>query len=261
LVGGLGRPAADSLRHDPFNRQAPSGEDITTVHFAQKKSSEGKRRLPPLENGDRLDQKIFHARYEAMPAHVRAELIEGMVHMRSPPKRLHGRSQSALVCWLGEYEAATPGTEVLVGSTAILGPQSEPEPDACLLILPENGGQSSEDKDGYLCGAPELNAEVSWATESIGLHGKKRDYEKAGVREYIVAALRQQEVFWFVRRRGKFRDLAAGADGVIHSEVFPGLWLDPRALLRRDRKRLLAVLRQGLATAEHAAFVAKLAGK
>jgi hypothetical protein len=41
--------------------------------------------------------------------------------------------------------------------------------------------------------------------------------------------------------------------------VFPGLWLDPAALLRRDGKRVREVLDQGLATPEHAAFVAKLA--
>ena len=33
-----------------------------------------KKALPPLENGDRLDQKTFHARYEAMPEDCRAEL-------------------------------------------------------------------------------------------------------------------------------------------------------------------------------------------
>jgi hypothetical protein len=52
-----------------------------------------------------------------------------------------------------------------------------------------------------------------------------------------------------------------GADGILRSEVFPGLWLDPAAFLKRDGKRLLAVLRQGLAAPEHAAFVAKLASK
>ena len=181
--------------------------------------------------------------------------------MASPQKKRHARSQATLVWWLGEYETATAGTEVLVNSTDILGPESEPEPDTCLLILPEHGGQTWEDSDGYLNGAPELNAEVSWATESIDLHRKKSDYEKAGVREYIVAALRQQQVFWFVRRRGKFRDLVPGTGGLIRSEIFPGLWLDPDALLRRDQKRLQAVLRQGLASAEHAAFVAKLEGK
>jgi hypothetical protein len=104
-----------------------------------------------------------------------------------------------------------------------------------------------------------LIADVAWAPESIDLHAKKSDYEKAGVREYVVVALRMNRVFWFVRRRGKFKELTPGADSIFRSVVFPGLWLDPAALLRRDRKRLLAVLRQGLAAPEHAAFIAKLA--
>jgi hypothetical protein len=43
------------------------------------------------------------------------------------------------------------------------------------VVLPECGGQTWEDADGYLCGAPELIAEVAWATESIDLHAKKSD--------------------------------------------------------------------------------------
>jgi hypothetical protein len=112
-----------------------------------------------------------------------------------------------------------------------------------------------------MVGAPELIAEISWSTESIDLNLKKRDYEKAGVREYVVVALRMKQVFWFVRRRGKFKELPASADGICRSEIFPGLWLDPAALLHRDTKRVRAVVRQGLASAEHAAFVAKLAFK
>jgi hypothetical protein len=41
--------------------------------------------------------------------------------------------------------------------------------------------------------------------------------------------------------------------------VFPGLWLDPEALLRGDRRRLRAVLDLGCGTPEHAALVARLA--
>src|SRR5438874_11663194 len=48
-------------------------------------------KLPPLEQGDHLNQKTFHERYEAMPSHVRAELIGGVVFMPSPLKRPHGR--------------------------------------------------------------------------------------------------------------------------------------------------------------------------
>jgi Uma2 family endonuclease len=217
------------------------------------------RTLPPLENGDRLDQRTFHARYEAMPEDCRAELIGGMVHMPSPQKAPHGKAQQLVVRWLDEYAEATPGTEAILNSTQILGPDSEPEPDACLFIVPESGGQVYLDEDEYLNGAPELIVEVSSATESIDLHRKKLDYQKAGVREYVVLALRMQQVFWFVRQRGKYKEVPLPTDGVFHSRAFPGLWLEAEAVLRNQRPRVLAVLRQGLASPEHAAFVARLA--
>jgi hypothetical protein len=61
-----------------------------------------------------------------------------------------------------------------------------------------------------------------------------------------------------VSRGGKFEPLVTGPDGLLRSETFPGLWLDADALLRLDLRRLLAVLRQGLVSPEHAAFVARL---
>jgi Uma2 family endonuclease len=215
--------------------------------------------VPPLENGDQLGQPTFHARYQAMPEDCRAELIGGVVYMPSPQKLPHSKAQRLVVRWLDEYAEATPGTEALLNNTQILGPDSEPEPDACLFITPEHGGTVSVDEDDYLHGAPELIVEVSSSTESIDLHGKKRDYQKAGVREYVVLALRTQQVFWFVRQRGKYKEVPLPTDGIFRSRVFPGLWLDAEAVLRNDRQRLLAALEQGLATPEHTAFVAKLA--
>jgi hypothetical protein len=35
----------------------------------------------PLQHGEHLDQKTFHARYAAMPENVWAELIEGVVYI------------------------------------------------------------------------------------------------------------------------------------------------------------------------------------
>ena len=49
------------------------------------------------------------------------------------------------------------------------------------------------------------------------------------------------------------------ADGLYRSEAFPGLWLDPAALLTGDLEGIIAALGRGLATPEHAAFVARLA--
>src|SRR5437763_2862693 len=84
--------------------------------------------LPPLENGDRLDQKTFHQRYEAMPEHVKAELIGGIVCMPSPLKLPHGQNHSMLLRWLIPYEDATPGTMILDDTTNHHGRQSEQQP-------------------------------------------------------------------------------------------------------------------------------------
>src|SRR5438105_3111334 len=216
------------------------------------------RKLPPLENGDQLDQKTFHARYRAMPEDCCAELIGGIVYMPSPQKLPHSKAHGLVVRWLDEYAEATPGTEALLNNTQILGPDSEPQPDACLFITPEYGGQVHVDEREYLNGAPELIVEVSSSTESIDLHRKKDDYQKAGVAEYVVLALLMQQVFWFVRQRGKYKEVPLPTDGLFRSRVFPGLWLDAEGLLGNDRQRMLSALKQGLATPEHAGFVAKL---
>ncbi len=188
----------------------------------QRRKKAPKQETPPLVNGDHLDQKTFHDRYEAMPPYVRAELIGGIVFMSSPLKRKHARSDVHLIQWISGYEDATPGTEALANATNILGSDSELQPDGCLFILPECGGQVWEDEKGYVNGAPEWVGEVSDSSESIDLGRKKHDYEKAGVREYMVAALRTKQLFWFVRRRGKFKDLAPDRTGSCAPRCFPG---------------------------------------
>ena len=63
---------------------------------------------------------------------------------------------------------------------------------------------------------------------------------------------------WFALREGRFQRLPLADAGHYQSEVFPGLWLDPAALVRGDVPQVMAVLQQGLASPEHAAFVARL---
>lgn len=212
----------------------------------------------PLEAGDHLDQKSFHARYEAMPSTAKAELIGGVVYMMSPMKNPHGRHTREVSFWLRTYELSTPCVEGGDGLTTILGHDSEPQPDACLYVRPENGGRVRINDDGFTVGTPELIVEVASSTESYDLHAKKRDYEAAGVCEYVVVALRQKQVFWFVLRDAGFETFEAGSDGIYRSEVFPGLWLDPQSLLDLDGRRIQTVLQQGLDSPEHAKFLRKL---
>jgi Uma2 family endonuclease len=212
--------------------------------------------LVPLYPGDHLDQPTFHARYEAMPENVRAELIGGVVHMTTRVTADHGELHCDLVTWLGMYQAATPGTDGFNAPTCILADDSEPQPDAGVVIA--SGGQTYRGDDGYLYGAPEFAAEVALSTESYDLHSKKRDYEKYGVREYLVLLLRQKRAVWFVRENDKFGEFPPGPDGVYRSPLMNGLWLDPAAMLRLDTNRVVEVLNPGLASPEHAEFVKSL---
>ena len=77
--------------------------------------------------------------------------------------------------------------------------------------------------------------------------------------EYIVVALDPDEVHWYRRRAGKLVRMRRDPDGLYRSKAFPGLWLDPVALLNGDIAAVFATLDRGLASPEHAAFVARLA--
>lgn len=124
--------------------------------------------------------------------------------------------------------------------------------------LPEFGGRTQTERR-FVRGVPELIVEVSQASRFNDLGPKFDDYERVGVLEYIVRALEPDEVLWFAPRQGRLVQLSPGPDGLFRSAVFPGLWLDPAALPAGDARRLREVLDLGLATPEHAAFVAKLA--
>ena len=123
--------------------------------------------------------------------------------------------------------------------------------------MPDCGGQSRTNKKGYVVGAPELVAEIAHSTVAIDMGRKKDDYEQAGVREYVVLCIEEEELYWFdFESKGQ---IAPDAGGIYQSRVSPGLWLDGAALIARRLSRLLKVLNQGLASPEHAAFAKKLA--
>jgi len=203
-----------------------------------------------------MTQEEFHRRYEQYPDDVKIELIGGVVYVASPMKELHGISTPELGGVFFLYKAATPGVQLAENMTAILGPKNEPQPDLMLRLLTEYGGQSKYNSDRYLVGAPELAAEVAHSTLAIDMHRKKRDYMEAGVQEYLVYCIEEEEIHWFhFPSRGK---LKPDRNGVWKSRVFPGLWLGGPALIARDSARLIAALQQGLATPEHAEFVRQL---
>jgi len=126
-------------------------------------------------------------------------------------------------------------------------------------VLPTYGGRVTLDEDDYVSGSPDLVVEVSASTVSIDLHRKLEAYQRNGVGEYIVWRTEDAEIDWFIFRDSRFERLNPDSDGLFKSPTFPGLWLDSAALVKRDLATVLATLNRGLATSDHAAFVARLA--
>ena len=215
--------------------------------------------VPLLHNGDRLTQPEFHRRYEAHPGREKFELIGGIVYMASPLRKPHSDYDDEFGFELGLYRRATPGVEVLHNASVILGLTSEPQPDLGMRIVPEFGGQSRDtpdQPDQYIEGAPELLAEIAHSTFAMDMHQKKRDYQRAGVREYVVVCIEEQQLYWFNFKTGRL--LRPDTRGIYRSLVFPGVWIDGPAVLARKSARIARIVRQGLKSPEHAAFVKRL---
>lgn len=212
-----------------------------------------------------MSREEFHALYAVTPPGFRAELIGGTVFAPSPLSRAHATMQLRLAGIIAIYEAATPGIEAGDNGTVILADDSEPQPDLYLRALPECGGATTvtrrdgEDDADYILGPPEMLVEIAYSSRAIDLNGKREDYSRYGVREYLVISLRESRIHWF--------DFAANeepplpSDGVIRSRVFPGLWIDSAALFAGDPQTLHATARAGIESAEHAEFVLRLAGR
>jgi Uma2 family endonuclease len=209
--------------------------------------------IPPLENGDHLSQAEFERRYQAMPPDTHAQLIEGVVYMASPLRlRSHSEPHGNVIIWLGNYKVATPGVVLGIEPTVRLDADNEPQPDAVLFIP---GRQATISHDDFIEGAPELIVEIAASSAAIDLHDKKSAYARNRVQEYLVWRTLEQTLDWFRWVEGDYQVHVPDGDGILRSQVFPGLWLDPVALVQGDLGRVLAVLQQGITSPAHQAWV------
>jgi len=229
---------------------------VRQLPHPQSSSAQGK--MPPLESGDRLSRPEFERRYAASPI-KKAELIEGIVYVASPLRFTpHAEPHSRLVTWLGTYVAFTPGTASGIEPTVRLDLDNEPQPDIVLILDESVGGQSRLTEEGYLEGVPELVVEIAASSAAIDLGSKLQAYRRNGVREYIVWQAFENQLEWFQLVDGAYQLLSPNAEGIIQSQVFPGLWLAVDALLTNQMVQVLTVLQTGINSPDHAAFVQQL---
>jgi Uma2 family endonuclease len=213
--------------------------------------------LEPLRDGERLTADEFFARYEAMPDVKKCELIGGIVYMGSPVSYdNHGEPDHTLALALIVYTAKTPGVSSAGNTTCFLDDANQPQPDLFLRI--GQGGSSHINERGYVVGPPELAAEIAFTSLDRDARPRRRMYLEASVQEYLIWRVEEQVLEWLILQNGAYEALSPRADGLLCSEVFPGLWIDPQAMIANDRSRILDVILQGTVSPEHAAFVQRL---
>lgn len=197
-------------------------------------------RPPPLENGELLHSREFLRRYQRMPQLKKAELIEGVVYMGSPVSVRHSKPDALIQGWLVAYASRHPEVEVHTNATVILDAENTVQPDALLRRLPEHGGLTRVNDDGYLVGPPELIVEVAASSASIDLRDKRRAYCRNGVCEYLVWLVAEARIEWFCLEGDEYRVKLPDAQGALQSRVFPGLRLPVVPALAGDTATVLA---------------------
>lgn len=217
--------------------------------------------VPQLQNGDQLHSREFLRRYDRMPLVKKAELIEGVVFMGSPVSVRHARPDAIVIGWLAAYAAHTPGTEALANVTVILDSENTVQPDSLLRLLPARKGRTKETEASLISGPPELIAEIAASSASIDAHNKLAAYRRNGVTEYLLWRVDEDRFDWLHLVDEEYVAAEPDAQGVLRSRVFPGLQVSLAALLAFDSARMLASLREGLASPAHAEFVRSLAAQ
>ncbi len=213
---------------------------------------------PPLNTGDHLSRAEFERRYAARPDIKKAELIEGVVYVPSPVYPQHGEPHSDIIGWLGVYRAATPRVRVFDNTSLRLDADNEPQPDVMVWIDDPEKRAPPIPEDSIPEITPDLIVEVAASSAAYDLNNKLKVYRRNGVQEYLALLVYEQEARWHAWREGEYELLTPDEEGVLRSEVLPGLWLQPARFWAGDLAGVLEILQQGLASPEHEAFVERL---
>ena len=220
----------------PQNRKAvPSMATVT--HRTQKKVPS--EEIPPLEPGDRLSRAEFERRYDAMPKLKKAELIEGEV--------LHALTCTPESTWAATFPTSSPGWDITrwlrrassePTTQHPAGPGQRAATRRCASSstrprVARRGSRPTTTLKGHPNSSPKLRRAASATTCTPS----SRFIAAMACVSTWSGACCDREIDWFVLKRRKYVTLPLDENGLYRSKVFPGLWLDPAALIRGDSRR------------------------
>jgi Uma2 family endonuclease len=196
-----------------------------------------------VEIAERMTAEEF---FRNAPEDRKAELIDGVMIMPSPPLTIHERLQRFLLLLLQSYAEERDIGEAFGSRTAVrLARDQVPEPDILFIrkerqeIIHDNG----------IIGAPDFVIEILSASTMRNDRGPKfHAYERAGVGElWLIDPYGPDGTQFFQRQGEQFVEVLPDAQNVLRSVAIPGFWIDVRWLWPQEgfiqlRQALTALL-------------------
>jgi Uma2 family endonuclease len=159
---------------------------------------------------------------------VRAEWVDGEVVPMSPVSERHAGITVFLTTLMNLLVQRRRLGRVMHAPFYMKTARAGREPD----ILFVSSARSGQIKPTFLDGPADLVVEVV-SPESRGRdrEEKRVEYERAGVREFwLVDPLASTVDLFRMAAGGRFESVRPDSDGLLHSAVMEGFWLDPRWL-------------------------------
>jgi Uma2 family endonuclease len=171
----------------------------------------------------------------------KADLIDGVIYMASPDNN----DANKLCVWLLTLmqmlvEEQDLGQMFVSRSAFRLDESNSPEPDLAFV----RRDRLHLVQRGFTDGPPDLAVEIV-SPESVerDYDKKRRQYQRAGVREYwIVDETEEKATLLRLGANHRYREIRP-RNGVLTSEAMPGLWLRPEWLWQQPRPKVSAVLK------------------
>lgn len=181
----------------------------------------------------------------ALAEEVRAEWVEGKVEFMGSVSLDHQEIGNFLFRLLSEYvEAKLLGFVFTLEFLMRLQTRPSGRLPDILYVAKEHKARI---RKNYLDGAGDLVVEiVSPDSQVRDRRTILLEYQQAGVREYwLIDPAKQQALFYELQKNGLYQAGVISEDGIYHSAVLEGLWLDVNWLWQRPLPTM-AMVRKAL---------------
>jgi len=178
--------------------------------------------LTRVEVAERMTSEEF---FRCAPEDQKAELIDGVMIVHSPPLVIHERLQGFLYTLLRTYVEENDLGEVLGSRTPVeLEEEHTYEPD--ILFVSHERADIVQAKGIF--GAPDLVIEIlSRGTVHYDRGAKFWAYERAGVRElWLIDPYGPAGTEFYQLEGTRFIPVMPDAKGILHSVAAAGFWID-----------------------------------